>query len=260
MVKPWKKWWVRDWMQDTRSLSVPARALLADLYCLGHLGEPYGHVTRNGLPVDEEELAKTCRVKLTVIQEALEELFEQKHVRKDEVTRALMVEKLCDEERARLESVAQGRRGGNPRLKGGDKGGDNPPVKGGVKQEEKRIGGEEDRRDEPPTPLQGEVGGNGKVHRIWTELASEPELRGLTLDQVAAVLRDWSGTGGPLEDMTAPTEAALVSAVKKDVVFAGTSIAKPGWFLKSAVERFVKKEAGGKETEKQSEPDWYCGG
>ena len=30
--------------------------------------------------------------------------------------------------------------------------------------------------------------------------------------------------------------------------------------MERAEERFVKKEAGGKETEKQSEPDWYCGG
>lgn len=60
MKRPSFPFYPKDWLSDLglRSLPMAARGLWADLMCLMHDGKPYGHLTIDGHPMDDDTAAR----------------------------------------------------------------------------------------------------------------------------------------------------------------------------------------------------------
>lgn len=74
--KPWLKWYPRDWRgeQKLRVCSVGARGLWMDLLCLMHEGDPYGHLTIDGVPVLIEDIASLAGLDHATTKSLMDEL------------------------------------------------------------------------------------------------------------------------------------------------------------------------------------------
>lgn len=60
----WSKFWWQDWQRDPalRMCSLAARGLWMELLCVAHEGDPYGHVTVNGRPLMNRQIATIAGV------------------------------------------------------------------------------------------------------------------------------------------------------------------------------------------------------
>lgn len=76
MDRPWFPLYGRDWLdnKELRRCSPAARALLIDLMCLAHEGEPYGYLSDSRGPLTDDYMASRVFVKLAAFKEALKEL------------------------------------------------------------------------------------------------------------------------------------------------------------------------------------------
>lgn len=76
MKRPSFQFYPGDWMRDAalRSCSVGARGLWADLMCVMHDGDPYGHLSVNGRGLTDQQASSICGVSLAVYRRLLAEL------------------------------------------------------------------------------------------------------------------------------------------------------------------------------------------
>lgn len=127
--RPWLKWYPSDWRSEPslRMCSRAARSLWVDLIGLMHDAEPYGHLLVNGKAPTTKQLAAILGDSEKELKNLLVELESAGVFSKDKdgvITSRRMIR---DEEKAR-QDANNGKRGGNPRVKGGvnpsDNGGD----------------------------------------------------------------------------------------------------------------------------------------
>ena len=76
MKRPWLKFFPSDWRSDPRlrMCSLAARGLWIDLVCYMHEGEPYGHLTIDGVPPSLAAVAALLGRPLREVKQALAEL------------------------------------------------------------------------------------------------------------------------------------------------------------------------------------------
>ncbi len=127
---PWMKFFPGDWRSDPglRTVSFGARGLWADMLCLMHDAEPYGHLTLAGKAMEVDDLAQVLGGKPREISRLLSEL-EAKNVFDRTAEGVIFSRRMVrDAEKAKADKI-NGSRGGNPKLRliQGDKGGVNPP-------------------------------------------------------------------------------------------------------------------------------------
>lgn len=78
MNRPWMQLYTRDWLdsKELRRCDPVSRAVLCDLMCLAHEGEPYGFLRDSIGPISHEYLAQRCMVSLALLRKCLKELRE----------------------------------------------------------------------------------------------------------------------------------------------------------------------------------------
>lgn len=125
MSAPWMKWYPSDWRSDPRlrMCSLAARGLWAEMICLMHEAEPYGSLLVNGSAVTEKQLASLVGAAPREVKALIAELEGAGVFSRDaEVIFSRRMRR--DAEKAERDK-ANGKGGGNPRLKAGV----NPKVK-----------------------------------------------------------------------------------------------------------------------------------
>jgi len=124
MSAPWLKFFPTDWRADPalRMCSVAARGLWMEMLCVMHEAEPRGSLRINGKAVTDRQLASLAGC--PDISEFLIELEEAGVFSREEDGTIYSRRMVRDAEKAE-EDKANGKRGGNPQLKGGV----NPPDK-----------------------------------------------------------------------------------------------------------------------------------
>lgn len=117
--RPWLKWYPSDWRADPRlrTCSLTARGLWTEMICLMHEAEPYGSLLVNAAPVSEKQLASLVGASAREVRNCLHEL-EAAGV--FSVDNGVMFSRRMrrDHEKAERDK-ANGKGGGNPRLKHG---------------------------------------------------------------------------------------------------------------------------------------------
>lgn len=137
--QPWMKWYPADWRADPglRMCSFAARGLWADLLALMHEGEPYGHLTINGRVPTSRQLAVMLGGTAKEIDALIAELMDAGvPSRTDD---GVIYSRRMVRDKAKQDADrANGKGGGNPRLKGSDNPEPKPPDNGGDKPGDKR--------------------------------------------------------------------------------------------------------------------------
>lgn len=115
MPLPWLKFHTRDWLdsKELRRCSPVARAILADLMCLAHEGEPYGHLSDKIGPMSNEYMAARCFVPLRTFHAAILELKENGRIQQNS---DLFIPRMVADEDLRVRRAAGGQLGGNRQL------------------------------------------------------------------------------------------------------------------------------------------------
>ena len=130
MAAPWMKFYPADWRADPRlrMCSLQARGLWIDLIAYMHEGEPYGYLTLDGAAPSLGDIAALVGRPPAEVRKALAELEALKvFSRKGE---AIFSRRMVRDRRQAEADRANGRRGGNPRLREeSDGAGVNPPDK-----------------------------------------------------------------------------------------------------------------------------------
>lgn len=127
--RPWLKWYPSDWRSEPslRMCSRAARSLWVDLIGLMHDAEPYGHLLINGKAPTTKQLAAILGDSEKELKNLLVELESAGVFTKTEAGVITSRRMIRDEEKAR-QDANNGKRGGNPWVKGGvnpsDNGGD----------------------------------------------------------------------------------------------------------------------------------------
>lgn len=128
--KPWLKFYPSDWLGDERLrlCSLAARGLWADMICLMHKSDPYGHMLVNGLAPTTKQLARMLGTGQQEVHALLKELGDAGVYSQTEFDVIYSRRMVRDGERqAKLHE--QGKLGGNPNLIRGAKRKDRPPDK-----------------------------------------------------------------------------------------------------------------------------------
>jgi hypothetical protein len=160
MKRPWLKFFPSDWRSDPRlrMCSLAARGLWIDLLCYMHEGEPYGHLTIDGVAPSLEAIAALLGRPPKEVRRALAELEARRVFDRAEnnaiVSRRLVRDRARDD-RDRL----NGKAGGNPNLRVKEKPGVNAADNG------------EDKAQSPESRIQSPEEENAR------------EARGLSLEE-----------------------------------------------------------------------------
>lgn len=118
MSRPWLKWHPKDWMGDKalRLCSLAARALWHELCLIAHDCEPYGHVLPGGEAPTVEEIAALVSAGAAEVALLLAELERRKVFSRGQVGE-IVSRRMVRDERARIDAMADGKKGGNPHLR-----------------------------------------------------------------------------------------------------------------------------------------------
>jgi hypothetical protein len=132
MSNPWMKFYPSDWRADPalRMCSIGARGLWMEMLCIMH--EAHGYLKVNDKELLPRQLAALAGCSADDVTAYLLELSDAGVFSRDEAGVIYSRRMRKDIQRAE-EDKANGRKGGNPRLKGGVNPPDNPPVGGGDK-------------------------------------------------------------------------------------------------------------------------------
>lgn len=137
MAGPWFKFYPSDWRADPalRMCSVAARGLWMEMLCIMHEATPRGSFLVNGLPINERQLAGLagCTLKETV--SLLAEL-EASGVFSRENDGTIYSRRMRRDEENASRDKANGRKGGNPKIKRGVNPPDNHPDKAQIPEPE----------------------------------------------------------------------------------------------------------------------------
>lgn len=130
MTRPWLKFYPSDWRGDPRlrMCSLAARGLWIDLISYMHEGEPYGHLTINGIQPDIGDIAALVARPLAEVRKALAEL-EAKQVFSRAESGAVYSRRMARDKAKEDRDRENGKGGGNPNLL--------PPVNQGVNPPDK---------------------------------------------------------------------------------------------------------------------------
>ncbi len=134
MKRPWLKFFPADWRGDPRlrMCSLAARGLWIDLICYMHEGKPYGHLTIDGAPPSRPAIAALLGRPAKEVGKALAEL--EAHGVFDRAENDAIVSRRLVRDHARdARDRLNGKAGGNPNLRLGEKPGVNPCHNGGDK-------------------------------------------------------------------------------------------------------------------------------
>lgn len=117
MKRPAFQFYPGDWRRDAalRSCSIAARGLWADLLCLMHDGEPYGHLSVNSHPLSDAQAASMVGVTPAQYRKLLGEL-ESAGVSSRSESGVLYSRRMVRDEHIRNVRAESGKKGGNPAL------------------------------------------------------------------------------------------------------------------------------------------------
>ena len=127
--QPWMKWYPADWRADPglHMCGFAARGLWADMLALMHEATPYGHLVVNGRAPTPRQIAQLLGGgSAKEVEALLSELREAGVFSENDI--GIYSRRMVRDRAKAEEDRANGRAGGNPRLKGEN----NPPVGNGV--------------------------------------------------------------------------------------------------------------------------------
>jgi hypothetical protein len=151
--KPWMKFYPADWRADPRlrMCSLAARGLWIELCSLMHEAERYGHLVVAGVVPSPRQIASLVGVR--DVRAELEELEAAGVFSKTEDGTIYSRRMVRDNAKA-LADEENGKGGGNPKLRGQDNGGVNPPTNPTEPEGIKPRGQKPDTRVLPPAPTE----------------------------------------------------------------------------------------------------------
>jgi hypothetical protein len=129
--QPWFKFYPSDWAGDRKlhMCSIAARGLWADLLCVMHEAEPYGHLVTDGHAVTNRQIAALAGIQMGECGKLMAELESAGvYSRTDE--KVIYSRRMVRDKAKAEQDRTNGKGGGNPVLTGDDNGGVNPPIKG----------------------------------------------------------------------------------------------------------------------------------
>lgn len=119
MSNPWLKFYTSDWRADPalRMCSVGARGLWMEMICVMHEAAPYGSLRVNGRPVSEAQVAALAGAPVSEVASYMRELEDAGVFSRDE--HGVIVSRRMQRDKAKSDTdKSNGKRGGNPKLKG----------------------------------------------------------------------------------------------------------------------------------------------
>lgn len=128
MKRPWMKWYPADWRADPRlrMCSLAARGLWVDLIAYMHEGEPYGHLTIDGVQPGTQGISSLVGRPLNETIKALAEL-EARNVFSRDDKGAIFSRRMVRDNAKAQKDRENGKAGGNPDLLKEGNRGVNPP-------------------------------------------------------------------------------------------------------------------------------------
>jgi len=196
-MRPWMKWYPADWRADPRlrMCSLAARGLWADLISYMHEGEPYGHLTIDGIEPNEPGIAALVARPLKEVKRALAELDRFQVFSRTEAGVIFSRRMVRDKAKAESDTV-NGKGGGNPKLTVGDKGGVNPPDKAHMPEARSQKESEDAADAAPSTGYafeQGVIRLSPKDFAKWQKAYPNLDLAAelIPMAQWAGEQRDW---------------------------------------------------------------------
>lgn len=239
--QPWLKFYTADWQSDhgLRSCSIAARGLWIELLCIMHKAEPVGHLLVNGRAPNTSLLARLCATPERQVKTFLDEL--RGHGVFDDVDGVIVSRRMVRDAEKAIRDKANGRKGGNPKVKAGDNGGVNPKDNGGDKAQKPEARSQKDTGEADASPVVGEAAGGAgdappddppdglvdpaDVHRAFDAwnvtavrvgLAKAKDLTGKRRKLIAARLRDGGGLDGWRSALGAIERSPLCRGEKTD--------------------------------------------
>jgi hypothetical protein len=213
--RPAFQFYPSDWRNDPglRLCSCGARGLWADMLCLMHEGEPYGHLTVFGRPIEPQALARLVGESLASVKKWLKELSEN-DVYSTNDAGVIFSRRMVRDEDLRERRAAGGPAGAEHGKKGAQHG-----SKGGrPKREETPHANDERGETKPPLkppPSSSSSSSSVSKHSTSAGLAREPALpadlqavmdeSGITGPPDFRVLKGWYDLGADLQQDILPT-------------------------------------------------------
>lgn len=175
------KFYPSDWRADAmlRLCSISARGLWAEMMCIMHDGEPYGSLLVNGKRIDKKQLAGLAAVSEKDCVALLIEL-EGNGVFSRDPDGTIYSRRMRRDYQKAIKDKANGKNGGNPRLKGGV----NPPDNG------------EDKAQKPEATAQIDRIGSAGASKFTegSKALADAFLRALGFDTPLKVPPEFAGT------------------------------------------------------------------
>lgn len=146
--QPWFKFYPTDWRGDAklRMCSIAARGLWAEMICIMHEAEPYGHLVVNGQPVSTSQMATLAGISARECAKLTAELGAAGVFTL--VDGVITSRRMVRDKAKEAQDRENGKGGGNPKLLDEDKGGVNPPDKGEDKAQIPEARDQSDSRSE----------------------------------------------------------------------------------------------------------------
>jgi hypothetical protein len=168
--QPWVKWYWSDWRSDPglRMCGLAARGMWAELLAIMQEASPYGYLLVNGVPPTAKQLAVMTGATAGQVETLLEELKAAgvPGVSDDGV---VFSRRMVRDREKQLRDKANGKGGGNPRLKGGVNPPDNGVDKAHMPEARSQKPEEENHSNAPPAPTAAEgkdIAWEGRVIRL----------------------------------------------------------------------------------------------
>lgn len=132
--RPASQWYWADWLRapEIRGISLEARGFWMDLLAIMHEGEPYGHLTISGNPIDDKTLGRMVGATPAKVRKLVAELEAHKVFSRTDLG-VIYSRRMVRDEHIRNIRRDAGKLGGNPNLIVGDK--DKPEVNQPVEPE-----------------------------------------------------------------------------------------------------------------------------
>ncbi len=181
MSAPWLKFYPSDWRADPalRSCSIAARGLWIEMLCIMHEAEPYGTLLIKGQRIDKKRLASLCGIPEKECCILLLEL-ESFGVFEREQNGTIYSRRMRRDAAKALKDKENGKKGGNPTVKGGV----NPQVNGEVKAQKPEARSQKEDRIVEARGSKFTEGSKALASSLWKALGYEtplhipPELAG----------------------------------------------------------------------------------
>lgn len=177
---PWMKFYPSDWRADPalRSCTISARGLWVEMLCIMHEASPYGSLLINGARVDKKRLSALAGITERECTVLLMELEGFGVFSRDDDGSIYSRRMRRDAEKA-AEDKANGRKGGNPKVKSGV----NPQVKG------------EDKAQKPEATFQNDMIGSARASKFTdaSNALAEAFLKALGFNTPLSVPVEFAG-------------------------------------------------------------------